>query len=108
MDLNIWTFESRIQKILGFVSFSLDQLVTKYQMSSIWKEKRTARPLIFLNWHDNKKIQLTFGISYLIFSHQLIQWKENCVVNVANNYLFAFYVKIVDNRDEACIDQCHH
>ena len=51
---------------------------TKHQMPA--EEKKTAWLPLFLIWNNIKKFWQTFGVQFLIFSHQQIQWKEQMII----------------------------
>ena len=72
---------------LFLMFFSLDQSITKNQISStkyqpvfvvvvIQKEKRQSSPFFFSNCDNNKRLWLTLGVCYLVFRNQLMQLKQ--------------------------------
>ena len=77
----------------------MDRQVTKkpdakHQMSadvfclfSNLKREQDSRHLLFSIWNNNKKLRLTFGVEYLVFSHRPIQWKEHKCISTFRGIL---------------------
>ena len=118
--LSIWLLHKMIIKILNghkivcvleitwLLFFSLDRPVTKNQILNIKcqltffdivtirKEKGQSGLIPFKIVTIAKKHWLTFGVSYLVFSHPLMEWKEHlcdvCLNSIVVNkcYVYSF------------------